>query len=290
MRKTGWVLLGGVLVLVVFWAGLIANFPGAALSRMIESKISALPSLEASLSPATLGWSGINFQTFRLSYQRPGGAHPLLALEDVSVALTWRLVNGLPVSGRLGDQGRLDFFVPWQPGENFAMSGAELPLEKIPAIAVFTSMQMRGRLTFSGNIAWPGITGKKPRAFPAGHLIASAEELEVLQLELLGIEFPTAKWESMDLEITTGDQIKVDRLDFRGDLQGSVTGTLRPRLSNFGQTKLQLKVAASFRQAWLSRLGAFRPVVQGFLRGGRLEGNLRGTIAKPRFQAARGRS
>ncbi len=290
MRKTGWVLLGGVLVLVVFWVGLIVNFPGAALSRFIESKISALPSLEASLSPATLGWSGINFQTFRLSYKRPGGADPLLTLEDVSVALTWRLVSGLPVSGSLGDQGRLDFFVPWKAGETFAVSGAELPLEKIPAIAVFTPLRLRGRLTFSGSVAWPGMTGKRPRAFPAGSLIARGEELEVLQLEVLGIKLPTAKLESLDLEITTGDRIKLDRLEFRGDLQGSVTGTLRPRLSNFGQTSLQLKVAASFRQTWLSRLGALQAVAEGFLKGGRLEGNLRGTIAQPRFQAARGSS
>lgn len=290
MTKVGWVLLGALLFLLVFWVGLMLNFPGAALSRLIESKIAAHPALSAKLSPATLGWSGVNFQTLRLAYFRPEGRVPLIALNDVSISLTWRLWGGLPVSGSLGEQGRFEFFVPWEAGETFAVSGAELPLEDIPAISVFAPLEMQGRLTFSAEVEWPGVTGAKLRKLPAGSLIAKGEALQVRRLEILGAKLPQVKLESLELQITTGERITIDRFEFRGDVQGKLTGTLRPRLDDFSRTALELKLAASFRPEWLRQLGALEPLVQGFLKNGRLEGNVRGTVGQPRFKPGKGRT
>lgn len=290
MRTIAWVLLGAFFILLVFWVGLMINFPGAALSRLVETRISGgVPSLRAALSPASLGWSGIHFQTLRLSYQQQGEAAPLITLNDVSISLSWRLWSGLPVTGSLGEHGRFEVFVPWEAGGTFSISGAELPLERIPAIAVFTPVQVRGRLTFTGNAEWPGLDGKL-RSFPAGTLIAKGEQLELLPFEVFGAKLPSVRLESMDIHITTGKQITFERFEFKGDLQGKITGTLRPRLPNFGRTNLQLRLAAAVRPEWLNRLGALQPLAQGFLKNGRFEGQLRGTIAKPSFRPGKGRS
>jgi hypothetical protein len=289
MRKLALIVLGALLFLAVFWIGLMVHFPGAALSRMIESRLASMPMLSASLSPARLGVTGLHFESLRFSLRRPEGPVSLIALKDLAISLTWRLWNGLPVQGSIGDRGRLQLFAPWE-AQPLSIAVTDVALEKVPGLAVIKPIQVSGRVSLSGTVDLGGQRPKRRASFPKGSLTARAEQLEVRELNIMGTALPPAKLETVALEVTLGERIQFDRLEFRGDLQGNVTGSIRPRPANLLQSDLQLNVTASFRPEWLERLGPLQALVQGFLKDGRLRASVHGTVARPKLRAAGGRT
>ena len=99
---------------------------------------------------------------------------------------------------------------------------------------------------------------------------------------------PRLRLDSAELRPTSPNRNEVQPLDFRGDVQGEITGFIQPRISNPSSSALRLKLAASFRPAWLQRLGSMRVAAESFLNNGRLEGTLSGTLGRPRLQRAGG--
>ncbi len=284
MRWIGLTFLGAALFLLVFWLGLAAHFPGEAFSRLIASRINRNPNLNAVLSPASLGLASLRIG--RLSLEAPYAdlPKPLFTLREVKISLTWRLAEGLPVTGMIGKSGRLDLFYPWNGGE-LSVSGSDLRLEEITALAALRPLRLRGGVSFTGS--WripPSAPGRRSPRIPEGRITGKGEGLVLDNLEVMGARLPRMRLDSVELRLKSGNRIEVERLDFRGDVQGTVTGFIQPRISNPKASALRLKLAVLFRPAWLQRLGAMRVAAESFLKNGRLEGVLSGTLGRPRLQ------
>ena len=284
MKKAGLILLGVFLFLSVFWLGFMGNFPGAALSRLIEASIRRNPAVGARVAPAELGWSGIRFPAVALTRGSQEGARPLLALKDVTIPLTWRLWSGVPARGIVGKGGRFDLFLPWE-GKSLLVNELAVRLEELPAVAEFKSVRLRGTVTASGSLNFPGGLTRSPLApFPTGTISGKGVEVELRGLALLGSKIPVTRLEEVVFRIKSGRNIEFERFTFRGDLQGSINGTITPRASKPAASLLRLGLTASFRRSWLEGLGPFQAIVESFLTNGRLRADLRGTLGSPRLQ------
>ncbi|MCZ6474253.1 MAG: type II secretion system protein GspN [SAR324 cluster bacterium] len=283
MRKLALFLLGVLLFLLVFWLGFMANFPGKALSLLIASRVNKLPGIGVTLAPAELTWTSLTIPRLSLEAHAARLPKPLLTLTDVTIPIGWKLLDGLPAQGTLGKQGRLEVYVPWN-GKELSVRALQLRLEEIPALAALQPVKLRGGISFSGSLRFPerGRGGASTR-LPEGTITGQGEALQVDNLEIMGAKLPPTRLERVDLRLKSGRRLEVERLEFQGDVQGKITGAVTPRLANPDSSGLQLRIAVSFRKSWLEQLGAMRPVVEAFLRNGRLEAALSGTVGRPRF-------
>lgn len=289
MRKPPLVIAAVLLLLLIFWAGLAANFPGEALSRVVSAKLNRLPNFAVRLSPASLGLISIKVDELTVNLTAAGQSTPVLTLKNVRIPFGWALFSGLPVEAEIGEQGEFDLFVPWEQGE-MTISGTELRMEEIPGFRALASARVRGGLNFSGKFQLaPGAQkGRSAGQLPQGTFTARAGAVELSNMGIMGTTLPITRLESAQLAVKTGKRIEVEQLTLRGDVQGGLKGYIQPRLSSFTNSPMQLKLTMSFRQSWLQKLGPMRPIVEGFLKNGRLEAVLRGSLGRPAFRRVGG--
>ncbi len=283
MKKTATILLSLFLFLLVFWLGFMGNFPGAALSRMVAARIAKHAGLAAEVGPARLGWGGVTFPSVALRKPGPGPASPAISLKEVTVPITWRLWSGVPVQGRLGTGGWFDLSLAWN-GTELELHDLVIPLQDLPPLPALKNIGLRGTVSASGSLRFPGGIAKSPLApFPVGTLRGSGRAVEVSKLVVLGNEIPTTRLKQIDFRIKSGRSIEVEQLEFSGDLRGSLKGSITPRRRNPASSPLRLSLTATFRDGWLAQLGQLRPLAESFLSNGRLRADVRGTIGSPRL-------
>lgn len=284
MRRSLLISAGVLLFLVVFWLGLMANFPGAALSRLVESRINGMSGVKASLSPAKLGLLGISVESLKLSWSSGKRQLPLVTFNDVYVPLSWRLNEGIPLQAAIGEEGWLDLFLAWDGGV-LDVEGAEIELADIPVWKSIKDIKLKGLFSLKGSLSFPkGNKRRKGRGMPTGTIGGTGKNLEISSIKVMGASLPPARLESLEIKIKSGKNINVERFVFKGDMQGSVTGSITPNGNNLERSALRLQIATSFRQGWLNSLGTLKPLLEAFLTDGRLKGSINGTVGKPNWR------
>ena len=285
MKKLGLGLLVSALCILVFWWGLLVNFPGEALSRMISAQIERSPVISAKIQPAELRWNRIEFPEISFLWRGVGSSVPLVSLKDLSIPLSWGLLNGVRAAAALGREGRLEIFLPWGEAE-LTVSGSGLRMEEIPAFRLFRPIQVGGKFAFEG--AWKKPNFRAKLHIPEGVLTGTGENLSVENIEWFGFKFPATRLESVELRIKTGDRIEVEKGTFRGDIQGSIGGFISPQIGAPRRSVLRLEMTAAFRQDWLRQLGNLRQLLEERINAGRLQVSIQGTLERPVFRTAAG--
>lgn len=286
MRTPLLVLAAVLLFLVVFWAGLVRHFPGEALGRYLEARLSTDPRVQVELEPVRLGWTGVRVQRARVRGRVRGEAVPVVAFHDLEIPLSFSLLQGLSLYGALGRSGSLEVYWPWRGGP-LQLEGRGVRLEDVPALALVRPARVRGSLSLSGTL---DPAAARSGGLPEGRLRGTAQGVQVGRAEIMGQSLPTTRLEEVRFRVGLGEVIELRELNLRGDVQGTVTGTLRPRLSAPRRSPIDLEVALAMRPGWVQQFGSFAPIVESFLRGGRLEATLGGTLARPTMRRARGSS
>jgi hypothetical protein len=114
-----------------------------------------------------------------------------------------------------------------------------------------------------------------------GRIELKAEGVEIRDLELAGAVLPPLRLETVEGHVSLGRMVQVESLVFRGDAQGNLSGTITPNLDRPGDSRLNLSLTLVLQPAWLGQLGDFKPVAEGLLPGGRLDGTIEGALAAP---------
>ena len=281
MNKPLAILAAALALLLIFWAGFVINFPGEALSRVIADRLNRIPNVDVQISPASLGLASVQMEEFRLDVVARGQPQPVLMLKGVRIPFSWALFSGLPVRAGIGQEGQFDLFMPWDEGE-MTINGTQLRMEDIPGFSAWAPARLKGGLSFSGQFQiGPETRQGGSKTLPKGVFTAKAEAVRLENLGVMGTTLPLTRFDRAELVLKTGSRIEVEKFALQGDVQGGVTGFIQPRLTQFSSSPMQLKVAVSFKQAWMQKLGVLQPLVAGFLKNGRLEASLRGSVGKP---------
>lgn len=282
MRAYLWI-AGAVLIAILsFWAGLVAHFPGAALSRYVESQVNRLPGVSVRVAPAELGWTAITLPQVRVDGTFQAQPAFLLALTDTEIPLSWALWGGLPLHTRLGPAGEVTLYWPWQEGVA-VFTARGLRLESIPALALLPAKRIQGSVEVDGELA------VRPEAIPEGQVTGRFQGVEIAALSFLGQTVERTRLDDVRLQLQIGPRIRIDTLEFQGDIQGSATGTVTPNFSRPDTSALDLQINIGIRSEWIQQWGPFAPVAESFLVDGRLSGTLRGTPARPVFRNGKDR-
>lgn len=286
MKRLGIILLVIVVGLGAFWVGLMLNFPGATVSRYVEREVNRRQAFDLVLAPAELRWNRLYVARAELRRRDNPQAEPLFVLTDFAVPITWRLVQGLPAEGQIGRDGHVEAFLPWSAGGEAQLDGhvelGQVPLPEVLApLAVEGQVDVRGRFTVSP-------AAQAGTQLPEGTLETNGRSLIVRGVKVGGVELPPTALEAVNAVVETGRTVNVRRFDYRGDLQGSVEGTVTPNLRDPRNSLLALRISAAFRDTWMARLGSLRYVLEGFMDRGRVVVNLNGTVGRPQLRPVRG--
>jgi hypothetical protein len=286
MKRLGFVLLALLVVLAAFWIGLMATFPGVAVSRYVERQVNGRQAFDLVLTPAELRWNRLRIARAELRRRDNPAAEPLLVVSEFVIPITWRMVQGLPAEGRVGGDGLLEVFLPWGLGGEARLDG-EAKLETLPLPAVFKPITLGGRLRVQGRFVMDA-EARAGKQLPDGTLEATVQDLVVDGVQVGGADLPSTRLESLVLTVETGRMFTVRRLEYRGDIQGSGQGTITPNLRDPRNTQLSVRISASFRDTWLAQLGTLRPILESFLNRGRVVLGLTGTVGRPNLQPVQG--
>ncbi|MFI5400122.1 MAG: type II secretion system protein GspN [SAR324 cluster bacterium] len=264
--------LAGAAFVAAFVIGLAATFPGEAVSRFVSRRAERAAGMPVRLSPVGIGLTGLSAAT--LEVRPPDGA--ALVVHDLHVPWTWRWLSEFPLSARIGPDGRID--VDWSWSGNLSLTAKGVPLEDLPSPPLPREGKFRGRIDASlqAGPLRPGV-----REMPGGQLEVQAVGLEASNLRVAGTALPTVRIDALNAKVGLGRTVQVESVTLRGDVQGTVSGTVVPNLDRPGDSRISLNVSLQVQSAWLDRLGEMRPLAEGFLPGGRFEGIVEGTVSAP---------
>lgn len=286
MKRLAVILCVLVVVVVAFWIGLMFNFPGARASRYVEQRVNQRQAFDLVLAPAELRWFGLYVPSAELRRRDNPAAEPLVTVTDFTVPLSWRLVSGLPMHANVGGRGEVEAYLPWSLGGTATVAG-QVDLGTLPVPAVLKPLALAGHLEVHGHFLMDAQSQAGVR-LPEGTLAGSGRNLVVSQVRLGATPLPPTRLESLEWELETGRTVNVKRFDYRGDLQGTVAGTITPNLRNPRNSLLALRITTALRDDWLAQLGDLRPIVESFLNRGRVVTTLTGTVGRPNLQPVTG--
>ncbi|MFI5399667.1 MAG: type II secretion system protein GspN [SAR324 cluster bacterium] len=267
--------LAGVVFLLAFGIGLAMYFPGQAVSRYVSQRAERAAGVPVRLSPISIGLTGLSAATLEV---RPADGASFV-VHDLHVPWTWRWVSEFPISARIGPEGRVD--VDWSWSGDLSVTAKGVPLQDLPLPMLPRETKVQGTLDASLRAGPLALRQGTPREVPAGQLEVRAEALEVSNLRVAGTALPPVRIDVLDAKVGLGRTLQVESVTLRGDVQGTVSGTVVPNLDRPSDSRISLNVSLQVQNAWLDRLGEMRPLAEGFLPGGRFEGIVEGTVAAP---------
>lgn len=285
MKRAVLFLLGLGVFALAFFTGLAAHFPAAAVSRAIESGIASATALSVTLEPVRLTLTGLRSE--RLVVRGPTEGAASITLTDLRIPYRPILWRGVPVVAAIGPMGRVRTFMAWD-GSVIAVEELSGRIEDFPLAAV-GGIGVKGRVNLSGEMK-PSASPRTSRPeLPEGEIRGHVEAMEVTGIRVAGSQLPPVRLDEVAFSIRTGRTVRIERLDARGDLQGTIQGSIIPRLEQLQDTRFNLQVSASMRPSWVQETGALRPLLDGLFPGGRIEGTVGGTVALPAWNPTRGR-
>lgn len=282
MRRTRIVLLTLLFALAVLWVGLMINFPGETLSRFVSAHVNRFQNFNLVLTPAEFRWNRLYVERAELKRRDNPNAEPLFVITEFAIPFSWRLYKGLSAQGLIGQDGLVETFVPWSEGGESWVKG-EVKLEQVPLPKVLHPITMKGVLRFSGKFD-KAIESPWSKQLPTGTIRGELRGGVISGVRVAGNLLPPTAIDKADISLETGRTVNLKKFNVEGDLQGEVKGTITPNLRDPRNTLLSLDTAVSFRNSWLARLGALKPIVEGVARNGRLQLKLSGTVARPRLR------
>jgi type II secretion system protein N len=261
--------------LLALLLGLMAYFPGEALSRYVSLQAERSLGLPVRLSPIRIGLTGATADTLEI---RPIEGAPFI-LRSVHAPWTWRWFSGLPLSAQIGSGGSLE--AGWGWSGDLSLTAKRIALQDIPLPMLPRDTRIQGKL--DATLRAGPIVLRQPglREIPPGRLEFKLEGFEASNVQVSGIALPPVRLESVEARIGLGRTLQLESATLRGDAQGTASGTVVPNLDRPVDSRLSLNVSLQVQRAWIDRLGDLRPVAEGFLPGGRLEGAVEGTVGAP---------
>jgi len=255
--------------------GMAASFPGEALSRYISQQVERAAGMPVRLSPLHLGVTGLSAEALDIL---PPDSSPVF-VREVHFPWTWRWISEIPLSAKIGDNGKID--VAWGWSGNLAVTLKDLALQDLPLPMLPPDTRLKGTVNAALTLAPVSLRQHGIGGMPAGSLELQAEGIEAINVRAAGIAIPTIRLDSVEARIGLGRTVQVESLTLRGDAEGTVTGTIVPNLERPADSRLSLNVALQVRRNWIDQLGNLKPLAEGFLPGGRIAGALEGTVGAP---------
>ena len=270
---------------LVYWIGMMVNFPGDAGSRYIESLVNRNRRIVMRMSPLELKWNRLVAERVALDALVGNSVRSIITFHDAEIPLSFGLFNGLTFRATTTGRGRLEGFWPWDESDA-RVDVTALQLAEVPIVQWLHPARIDGELTIR-SILSKSASAQNP--WPSAQIRGEGQNISIEGVEFMGVNLPATHLEHLGIQLRLGQTIDVEQFSLRGDIQGSIRGTVTPAIHQLAQTALNLDVELAFRPEWIDDWGDLVPILQAYLDQGRLVGTLRGTPARPIFRKSKQR-
>jgi type II secretion system protein N len=275
-----------ILLVVALLAGFRQQFPGEAVAKYIESQAQRQTGLQLDIEPIQLEWTRLS--TPSVTFPRPPQfwmfpLETLARLDQVTLPFLPILqFQQLLVQAQLY-QSDLKLAVDLPRMNTLNISLDELMLQQVPLVNMLPFGFPAGVLSLEGEIKNLAQLQRKQQHLPIGTLQGTLTDfrfrLNQKHLLLKGLSITELNLSEVLYEISMQQQlIEISQLTLRGDLEGSVTGSIRLNERNLLESRIDLDLKVRLSQKLQNQLGSLTMMLQGFRCGDFFDVKIRGTF------------
>ncbi|MEC7347676.1 MAG: type II secretion system protein GspN [SAR324 cluster bacterium] len=272
------------LAVIVFW-GLKNNFPDDSLADMLEQQAKGRFGIPLQVSPVQLKWQGIHVPEVALL--RAGGwkylpRGDLFVMENLEFLFLPALMKQnfvLKAESHGGDfELKTDLFLEKQLSSKFS----NLQLQRIPALSGLSYAEVTGVLDLETEVNNLYALRTAKTSIPEGLFKGT---LESVKIRLIGmamlfpqLELPPVEFKSIDFMFDLGPVTKIQKINLKGMLTGTMEGILRVNPKNPPASLLDMRIQLVPSPEISSSLGSLAVVLKSYQCGNRIDVQLKGPL------------
>ena len=231
LKRTAFLLIGLVLVLMLALWGFMQNFPGKSIADAASTRLSSQTGINFEIQDFELGWSKLS--TPEISISTPnwlaGPVMRLLILKNVEAPFASIITSGkAKINGEL-HEGAVQISTELMPPEKLDLSLEDVQIERVPLFALIPYTFVSGSLSMSVHISnfqeLQQIGG-----FPEGRLRGKLNDTRIRisgGSALLDLQFPELNQTEILFDLELGPVISLKDVQLKGSLEGTVDGTIK---------------------------------------------------------------
>ena len=231
LKRTAFLLIGLVLVLMLALWGFMQNFPGKSIADAASTRLSSQTGINFEIQDFELGWSKLS--TPEISISTPnwlaGPVMRLLILKNVEAPFASIITSGkAKINGEI-HEGAMQISTELMTPEKLDLSLEDVRIERVPLFALIPYTFVSGSLSMSVHISnfqeLQQIGG-----FPEGRMRGKLNDTSIRisgGSAFLDLQFPELNQTEILFDLELGPVISLKDVQLKGSLEGTVDGTIK---------------------------------------------------------------
>jgi len=284
LKRTAFLLIGLVLVLMLALWGFIQNFPGESIADAASTRISSQTGINFEIQDFELGWSKLS--TPEISISTPswltGPVMHLLILKNVEAPFASIITSGKAIINGELHEGAVHISTELITPRKFDLSLEDVRIEKVPLFALIPHTFVSGSLSMSVHInnfqELQQIGG-----FPEGRLRGKLNDTRFRisgGSALLDLQFPELNQTEILFDLELGPVISLKDVQLKGSLEGTVDGTIQLDKKSLNMSSIDLNFLLTPSPNFKNELRRFSKILLSFQCGETINFNLKGTFSR----------
>ena len=284
LKRTAFLLIGLVLVLMLALWGFMQNFPGKSIADAASTRLSSQTGINFEIQDFELGWSKLS--TPEISISTPnwlaGPVMRLLILKNVEAPFASIITSGkAKINGEL-HEGAMQISTELMTPRKFDLSLEDVRIERVPLFALIPYTFVSGSLSMSVHISnfqkLQQIGG-----FPEGRLRGKLNDTRIRisgGSALLDLQFPELNQTEILFDLELGPVISLKDVQLKGSLEGTVDGTIQLDKNRPNMSSIDLNFLLTPSPDFKKELRRFSKILLSFQCGETINFNLKGTFSR----------
>ena len=284
LKRTSFLLIGLVLVLMLALWGFMQNFPGKSIADAASTRLSSQTGINFEIQDIELGWSKLS--TPEISISTPnwlgGPVMRLLILKNVEAPFASIITSGkAKINGEL-HEGAMQISTELMTSEKLNLSLEDVQIERVPLFALIPYTFVSGSLSMSVHISnfhkLQQIGG-----FPEGRLRGKLNDTRIRisgGSALLDLQFPELNQTDILFDLELGPVISLKDVQLKGSLEGTVDGTIQLDQNRPYMSSIDLNFLLTPSPDFKNEIRRFSKILLSFQCGETINFNLKGTFSR----------
>ena len=282
LKRTAFLLIGLVLVLMLALWGFMQNFPGKSIADAASTRLSSQTGINFEIQDFELGWSKLS--TPEISISTPnwlaGPVMRLLILKNVEAPFASLITSRIAkINGEL-HEGTMQISTELMTPGKFDLSLEDVRIERVPLFALIPYTFVSGSLSMSVHISnfqeLQQIGGS-----PEGRLRGILNDTRIRLSggsALLDLQFPELYQTEILFDLELGPVISLKDVRLKGSLEGTVDGTIQLDKNRPNMSSIDLNFLLTPSSDFKNEVSRFSKILLSFQCGETINVNLKGTI------------
>ena len=284
LKRTAFLLIGLVLVLMLALWGFMQNFPGKSIADAASTRLSSQTGINFEIQDFELGWSKLS--TPEISISTPnwlaGPVMRLLILKNVEAPFASIITSGkAKINGEI-HEGSMQISTELMTHGKLDLSLEDVRIERVPLFALIPYTFVSGSLSMSVHISnfhkLQQIGG-----FPEGRLRGKLNDTRIRisgGSALLDLQFPELNQTEILFDLELGPVISLKDVQLKGSLEGTVDGTIQLDKNRPNMSSIDLNFMLTPSPDFKNELRLFSKILLSFQCGETINFNLKGTFSR----------